>query len=754
VAEPLNRLISSTQTIGGAASLAGTPSPITPVGATGIGANQDAAKMAGTPNQKQSAMVRNLRESTPESAQAVFQQASAPKKSKTVADLEQAAASAKFAANLSGRVAVLATKEVEAAATKTAYASTDFLKPETIRRSTTFPAGADANVVSASLAVIFGEADASSPQYQKAVTDLKAQGVQVGQNPSELWAAFAPPEAKVTDKEIADRILNGINPDVKLGQLNNPAHLEAIGGPGYSAQDLRANVEAVTGKPFDPAMSWKQAVTLVQEWKQRSLQDYQTLQQQATSSNENVAQEANQRLREMGFFGGQTLADKIVALDPEASMKVKLPTAADATLADLTQGTPAGRQALVEIVAKLRDNPAFLDTVDPALSSAIKKVADQAQRLGQVSDMDVQQVQQANKALDDNKKFWSLDAEGNPTGPSMDGLEAVLGSDFVNQQRAGGLLSPKDVPNSAYQMYRDPSIPSQTRQQLRVAFEEAATNPEVARLLKTLTPDQLRTSALVADAKTFSERTKQAGDVRELLSQAPSNPSAKDLLLSKVFGPDYVKTLQAALKSGIRSINGVSLVKPGTTDMRDPIELAKQLMAGVTTANMLAGKNPLSDLQQKYGTGALKTQTTKVRTSAATEANALGKQATDVLRDFKKNTKPDPYPNFRTVPVTDALAKLTPAQMHKLNMDGGIVPGTNKTLPELVFGSQKHMSRMYEVKRSQKGTPAELLEAKESIAYYESLKAQMKRVSQATQSANNVANVAGITRNAKGVWVA
>lgn len=748
MAEPLNRLISSTQTIGGAASVAGTPSPITPVGAAGIGANQEAAKMAGTPNQKQSALVRNLRESTPEAAQAVFQQAAAPKKSKTVSDLEAAAQSAKFAANLAGRVPALATQEVANAATKTTYASTDFLKPETLRRSSALPAGADADVVSSSLAVIFGEADASSAQYQKAVTDLKAQGVRVGQNPTELWAAFAPPEAKVTDKEIADRILGSINPEVKLGQLTNPAHLEAIGGPGYTEQDLRANVEAVTGKPFDPAMSWKQAVTLVQEWKQRSLQDYQTLQQQAASSNENVAAEANQRLREMGFFGGQTLAEQVQALNPEAASKVKLPTAADATLADLTSGTPAGKQALIEIVGKLRDDPAFLDKLDPAMGAALRRVVGEAQRLGQVSDQDVAQVQAANKALENNKRFWALDAEGNPTGPSTEGLEAVLGKDFVNQQRAGRLLSPKDVPNAAYQMYRDPAVPAQTRAQLRQAFEEAATNPEVARLLRTMSPDQLSNSMLVTDAKTFSERSKQSNNVKELTAQAATNPSAKAMLLDQVFGTDFVKNIQLALKSGVRSINGVSLVKPGTFDMRDPLDLVKQLTGNVNSGSLLNGRDVLSEIQQKYGSAAIKAAATQKRTNAANQANDLSKQASNIVRDFAKTTKPDPFPSFRTTPITATLAKLTPAQMNDLNMKGGTVPGTNKTLQELVFGSKALMNKYYEDARKGDST------AKELIAYYDSLTGQMKRVSQAMQSADNVASDAGITRNAKGAWVA
>lgn len=755
MAEPLNRLISSTQTIGGAASVAGTPSPITPVGAAGIGANQDAAKMAGTPNQKQSALVRNLRESTPESAQAVFQQAAAPKKSKTVSDLEAAAQNDKFLANLSGRVASLATKEVANAATKTTYASTDFLKPETLRRSPAFPAGADADVLSSSLAVIFGEADASSAQYQKAVTDLKAQGVQVGNNPSELWASFAPPEAKVTDKEIADQILKSINPDIKLGQLTNPAHLEAIGGPGYTEQDLRANVEAVTGKPFDPSMSWQQAVTLVQEWKQRSLQDYQTLQQQAASSNENVAAEANQRLREMGFFGGQTLAEKVEALDPAAATKVKLPTAVDATVADLTAGTPAGKQALIEIVGKLRDDPAFLDKLDPALGAALKRVVGETQRLGQVSDQDVVQVQAANKALEDNKRFWSLDAEGNATGPSTAGLEAVLGKDFVNQQRAGGLLSAKDVPNAAYQMYRNPALPQQTRNQLRQAFEEAATNPEVARLLRTLSPAQLRNSMLVTDAKAFSDRTRQASNAKELLAQAKTNPSARKMLLDQVFGmakqengttKDFTSVLADALKANIRSINGVSLVKPGTTTMRDPLELATALLGQVDSSKLLSGRNMLEEFTQKYGAGALRTQVANKQANAVRTAGDLDKQAANIMRTFKDGIKDPTSQSGGAGSAVAVLAKLSPDQARKLSMEGGVVPGTNKTLSDLVFGDRKMMERYYS--QAREGDQF----SKQITAYYESLTRKLASVGTALQSRDNVATDANLRRTSKGAW--
>lgn len=756
MAEPLNRLISSTQTIGGAASVAGTPSPITPVGAAGIGANQEAAKMAGTPNQKQSALVRNLRESTPESAQAVFQQAAAPKKSKTVKDLEETARSAKFAANLAGRVPALATQEVTNAATKTTYASTDFLKPETLRRSSALPAGADADVVSSALAVIFGEADASSAQYQKAVTDLKVQGVQVGQNPAELWAAFAPPEAKVTDKEITDRILGSINPEVKLGQLTNPAHLEAIGGPGYTEQDLRANVEAVTGKPFDPAMSWKQAVTLVQEWKQRSLQDYQTLQQQAASSNENVAAEANQRLREMGFFGGQTLAEQVQSLDPEAASKVKLPTAADATLVDLTTGTPAGKQALIEIIGKLRDDPAFLDKLDPAMGAALRRVVGEAQRLGQVSDQDVAQVQAANKALADNKRFWTLDAEGNPTGPSTEGLEAVLGKDFVNQQRAGGLLSPKDVPNAAYQLYRDPAVPKQTRDQLRIAFEQAATNPEVARLLKTLSPEQLRGSMLVTNAEAFANRTQAVADTRELLAQAKTNPSARSMLLDKMFGYGksadgkqdlgFEAAVKSAFRANIHSINGVLLVKPGINEIRDPLELADALMKQVDSTKLLTGRDMMTEFVQKFGSGAIMKATNTKRAGAAEQANTLTKQAGDeakAIKNIKDFTSASGGPNS----VPTILSKLTPTQLRAIAMDNAIVPGTNKRLDELVFGDKKMKAHYYE--NARKGDEF----AKKMVKYYDDLSRAVSSVTSTLQSVDNLTKDAGISKNSRGLWV-
>ena len=622
---PLDRLVSENQSIAGSASVSGSPTPLTPVGAVGVGANQDAAKMAGTPDQKQAAMVRNLRESTPESAQLAFQQAKAPTKGKLAQDLEAARQQAKFAASLAGRVGKLAEEKVVEGIKKSTFPVSDVVNVQNV--SASFPGVVDPTGMTNALLDIFNKTDLKPGEYEVRVDQVRKsmrpgefeklgriEGIQ-----AKLFAGKVP-----TEPEVASRILGNISPELKLDQVTNPSALEAIGGPGYDTSKFYADLGAMTGKTSEQLarMSWGEATTAIKDWQKRSLTDYEELKRLTGSKNPNVQAEAQQRLRELGYFGGESFAAEISSLDPGAAAKipVAVPGAEKATMDDILQGTELGKQALVTIAGKLQSDPNSLDgVVSPVILDALKQVVTDAKARGTLTETDIAGWKAGEDNLAANERFWTTDAGGGAAGLDTQGLEAVIPG-YKDMVKAGGLLSPKDVNNAAFQLFKDPSISQRVRDNLRIAFAGAANTPEVAQALRGMSRDELMSSALVVDPTKVINNLREASIFSDVLRQAQStgNPETRQLLLTRVFGgtqidgKDLDQVIKEAVNAGTYTFGNVKLTwndgRPKTA-----FELVDEWGSGVgDTASILRGADPLGGLKQELNLAKLNTETTKV----------------------------------------------------------------------------------------------------------------------------------------------
>lgn len=631
MAEPLNRLISSTQTIGGAASISGTPTPITPVGAAGIGANQQAAKMAGTPAQKDAALVRNLRETRSEVDQAAFQASAAPKKSKTVEDLMRAQGIVDKVGNLANRVGQEKIKAVADAAVATEFPTKQYLTPA--RMQAVFPGlpEGQADDVSSALAVFMDGVDLSKddPRLVSAARTLtnakKADGSplfppEVLQNPDALRKLTLPPEAiNMTPSELADQLLSKVKPDIQLSTLSSPAFLEAVGGPGYTEQQWQQLIADVGGKP---SMKWGDFQTAVKAWQTSTMTDYNALQTQAASSNENVAQEAQQRLRELGFFGGQSYADKVANLDIDKADDIAIP-GMDATLDDVLSGSAKGKQALVDVLVRAEKDPTYWDSLPKNLADALKAAAGRAKTIGQISADEVAGIAATTQGDAATRKGYTqyTKEDGTPqdfTPSQLQALEAMgIRFDPANPVPASM------VSNPFFRMLASNAFGAQTSKVVGL-LDEATRSPQLMEFLRTAGEQKIRNSRMMVDPAGFKADLIKATTDQTTLTQAKAgNQTARaELVKSLNLGAsekDVAARLKEMVDAGVTSVGGVAITKtvpgkryqvpvrdlfgrtklewrqdPSTTVSLSPMELAEALTKGSTPDRVIAGqRNPL-----------------------------------------------------------------------------------------------------------------------------------------------------------------
>lgn len=636
MAEPLNRLISSTQTIGGAASVAGTPSPITPVGAAGIGANQEAAKMAGTPNQKQSALVRNLRETRSEVDQAAFLGAEAPKKSKTVDDMAKAFGLVDKLGNLAGRVGAKKAKAVEDAAEEQEFPTKKYLTSD--RMQSVFPGlpQGTADEVSSALAVFMDgvNLDKNDPKLQAATRTLAAAKKPDGSPlfpPDVLQSADAmrklilPPEAiNMTQGEIADQLLSKIPSEFKLGGLNSQAFLDAVGGPGYTEQEFRDMVKTITGKEFDANMSWGQMQSAIKDWQTRSMTDYNALIEQSKSSNENVAAEANARLRELGFFGAETYAQKIQNLDIDKADDIAIP-GMDVTLDEILQKTPKGREALIDIIVKGEKDPTFWDSLPEGIGKALKSMIQRARSIGEITPEEIAGVAQTITGDTQTRKGYTQYTKEDGTPQDFTPLQLQALADL------GITFDPKNpVPASMVQnpFFRMLSTGAFGRNQSLVAglLDEAKRSPALMEFLRTADEAKIRNSRMFTDPTKFKNELIQAELLPTTLKQAKEGNSSSRAELFSTIGlqlglkdVNNEQSFSAAIKdlvaNGVTSINGVKITKtvpgkryqvpvrdlfgrtrlewrqdPATTVPLSPMEMADLLVGSLSQQTVVDGR--------------------------------------------------------------------------------------------------------------------------------------------------------------------
>lgn len=434
------------------AAAVGQPTPITPVGAAGVGANPDASKMAGTPNQTAPVIEQAV---APAETLQTAQRTQGPRQTASVPEEQAAEKAAKLATlgSLGTRVEAMISQQ--------------------LKLQTPVVAGVDETAVNALAPALQDQARTLMAAVVANPADMAAQAT-AAQFFKDNGMTFDPKSfvaqgADALGKQAADQVADVATLETLPLEQNEQDALTAVMGDGWKSLTV-------------PQLQQK-----IEEMRQSEFSRTQSIRAELSGATGARREQLLQQLNEAGQTGVSGIESSVEDLTKAISNADVVTIAGEQhKVEDLLKD-----EEISELVTRMLRDPKLAGEVAKSNPEFAKWVSDNAKALGEVA-KDVDVGRDSLDSLQEQKKGLATVAEGVTLS---DTVMAAIMPDWDKVSDGNDTIT-----SGLYDVLKDPALDENTRSDMVAALERAQNDPKTLRDLAKLSAEEFKASYEMAEA--------------------------------------------------------------------------------------------------------------------------------------------------------------------------------------------------------------------------------------------------------------